>query len=91
MPPATAIDIAERNEDTPNVSDYPCRVETSPTPRVPDTCVEQIIGQKVPLMLKRLLPFNSDGLSEGMISPENGGRVKRRQLKNSGVESFILK
>ena len=37
-------------------------------------------AHKVPAMLKRILPFNSEGLSEGLLAPEDGGRRTRRLL-----------
>ncbi len=35
-------------------------------------------GQKIPAMLRRLLPHNSAGQTEGLIPPEEGGRRSRR-------------
>ena len=37
--------------------------------------------KKVPAMVKRLKTYNSEGLNEGIIAPENGGRPRRRQLE----------
>ena len=34
--------------------------------------------KKIPAALKRILPHNSEGLSEGIVAPEDGGRRKRR-------------
>ena len=45
--------------------------ETAPTDNDNQT-------QKIPAALKRLLPHNSDGLRENIISPEEGGRRTRR-------------
>ena len=45
--------------------------ETAPTDNDNQT-------QKIPAALKRLLPHNSDGLRENIISPEEGSRRTRR-------------
>ena len=77
--PATPIGIEERNEETCDVPDSNNHEEPSQTPSIPRTSQEFVKEQTVPAMLKRLLPFNSAGLSEGIISTEDGGRAKRRQ------------
>ena len=70
------------NDNTQTMPD-PVAVPISP-PKVPASRIEEpaskIKGPKVPAMLKRLLPFNSDGLSEGIVAPEEGGRNRRKQI-----------
>ena len=81
--PTKVIDIAERDKDTLDVP--VCNNPIEPdlnSPRnspliAPSTDQEQVkvYDQKIPAALKRLLPFNSKGLSEGIIPPEEGGRA----------------
>ena len=80
-PPATPIGIPEILDDTRDVPDVHDHEEATQTQRVPHTNQVPLKEQKVPAMLKRLLPFNSEGLTEGIVSPEDGGRAKRRQCK----------
>ena len=69
-----------RIDHTPSILDH-VEVPTTP-PQEPSRNEEptsRTKSPKVPAMLKRLLPFNSDGLSEGIVAPEEGGRNRRKQ------------
>ena len=68
------------SDNTPTAPDA-VAVQMSP-PKVTRRTEEPtstIKGSKVPAMLKRLLPFNSDGLSEGIVAPEGGRRNRINQ------------
>ena len=85
--PTKVIDIAEKDKDTLEepVCNNPIEPDfNSPTPITPTKGPEQVKGndQRIPAALKRLLPFNSEGLSESIIPPEAGGRAKRRQCNH---------
>ena len=41
--------------------------------------------QKIPRALKRLLPHNTEGLAEGIINPEDGGRRRRPQRHDLNI------
>ena len=51
---------------------------SAPLPTAPQQPSGLSREQKVPAMLRRLLPHNSAGQTEGMIPPEEGGRRSRR-------------
>ena len=70
-------------EETPTLNcdiDVPTNKKVSaPLPTAPQQPSEPSSeGQKIPAMLRRLLPHNSAGQTEGMIPPEEGGRRSRR-------------
>ena len=51
-------------------------------PQTPNTLPsDEQKPKKAHNMLKRLQSYNSDGLKEGIIAPEEGGRPRRRQLE----------
>ena len=71
----TVPDINERDTPEPEV-EAQIPIPQTPTP----TSGEVPKPKKAQAMLKRLQSHNSDGLKEGMIAPEDGGRPRRRQL-----------
>ena len=67
---------------TPGIENSPSmpenRVIMHPTHSAPLCNEPNTKAQKVPAMLKRILPFNSEGLLEGIVAPEDGGRRRLR-------------
>ena len=68
-----------------NINEEPCpvnvpEIEAPPTPPYTNNTVVNrppVGNTTVPAMLKRILPFNSDGRREGIVTPEDGGRRTR--------------
>ena len=69
--------IPEMENPPPSMPDYQASKPT--TPRPPPDNEPSTNARNVPAMLKRILPHNSDGLKEGLIDPENGGRHSSRR------------
>ena len=66
-------EIESSTPDAQTLKDSPQTPNTSPS--------DEQKPKKAHNMLKRLQSYNSDGLKEGIIAPEEGGRPRRRQLE----------
>ena len=73
MPAGTTLEPDDHQSDA-------SELETIPYQATEVQEVQPAVNEKVPAMLKRLLPFNSFGNSETILAPEDGGRPRRRAL-----------
>ena len=77
--PSESLDINEE----PCPANVPDSEAPPTTPCISNTLANQPPeGEKVPAMLKRILPFNSQGRCEDTVPPEDGGRRTRRRAFN---------
>ena len=72
-----------------DINEEPCPANVPDSEAPPTTpCISNTLanqppeGEKVPAMLKRILPFNSQGRCEDTVPPEDGGRRTRRRAFN---------
>ena len=77
--PVPSVTVQDPVDESPT----PSNPVSEPSPQTPTMAPKEnqsFSVKKVPAILKRLQPYNSVGLNEGMIAPERGGRSRRRQL-----------